>query len=291
MLKLVFYAILLGLTLTFLTSHAWADENMTSSDSSVSMFNPENSHTNTYSNSAYNFSILPPQGLIPVSQGNNSDTALVVFANENPDREANFAIYYYQGTPIADSVWAAPDSEVLKVAIAKLFASSKYAIYQENIQRFSDGFVIQAVAAENQTKNAPIIEEFSFWLKDGREYFLVMASSQTGFYQNAAEFERSVYTFYVGSSPTDTKIPPWVKNNAKWWASGSIDDKNFLSGIEYLIKKGIIVVPHTNSTAQSQQQIPLWIKNSAGWWANDEISDDDFVKGIQYLITNGIIKV
>ncbi len=287
LLKLIFFSLLLGLTLT---GYAWGDENMTISSAATPMFNTANVHTNTYSNPAYNFSILPPTGWISVGQGNKSDTALAVFANENPEREANFAIYYYQGKPISEAVLATPDSQILKVAIAKLFDDSKYAVYQDNIQRFSDGFAIQAVAAENKT-NTPVIEEFSFWLNDGRQYFLVLASSQNGFYQNAAEFERSVYTFYAGPPPTETKIPPWVKNNAKWWSAGTIDDQNFLSGIQYLIKQRIIVIPTVNNTGPTQQQVPLWIKNSAGWWASGQISDSEFVKGIQYLISNGIIKV
>ena len=38
------------------------------------------------------------------------------------------------------------------------------------------------------------------------------------------------------------QIPEWVKNNAGWWSNGEIDDKSFASGIEYLIKIGLIVV-------------------------------------------------
>ena len=46
------------------------------------------------------------------------------------------------------------------------------------------------------------------------------------------------------SSSTDTAqlVPVWVKNNAGWWAKGEIDDKTFVSGIQYLIKVGIIKV-------------------------------------------------
>ena len=42
---------------------------------------------------------------------------------------------------------------------------------------------------------------------------------------------------------TETQeIPSWVKNNAKWWANGSIDENSFISGIEFLVKEGIIQV-------------------------------------------------
>ncbi|HJT09899.1 MAG TPA: hypothetical protein VJ771_03870 [Candidatus Nitrosotalea sp.] len=292
--KLVLCSLLFVLSLTFLTGHAWADNNMTLQigNAPSPMFNPANIKTNTYSDPTYNFSITPPQGWIPINKGNGSDSALVEFANENPDREATFAIYYYQGKPISDLIRLMPDSEILNLTVSKLFSSSSnFIVYQKNIQRFSDGFVIAALAAKNDTaQTSPAVEEFSFWMEDGRQYFLVMVSSRTGFQQNALEFERSAYTFYVGAIPSDVHIPPWVKNNAKWWSEGTIDDQNFVNGIKYLIEKGIIVVPHTSGTGQSQQ-IPMWIKNSAGWWAQGVISDDDFVKGIQYLISNGIIKL
>ncbi|MEX0862979.1 polysaccharide deacetylase family protein, partial [Nitrosopumilus sp.] len=34
-------------------------------------------------------------------------------------------------------------------------------------------------------------------------------------------------------------VPEWIKSNAGWWADGSIDDKTFVQGIEYLVKNGI----------------------------------------------------
>ena len=33
-----------------------------------------------------------------------------------------------------------------------------------------------------------------------------------------------------------------VKNNAGWWADGTIDDANFIQGIQFLIKEGILRV-------------------------------------------------
>jgi secreted PhoX family phosphatase len=93
------------------------------------------------------------------------------------------------------------------------------------------------------------------------------------------------------TTTTGTQIPSWVKNDAKWWSEDTISDQTFVSGIQYMIKEGIIVVPSTNSSTSQSQQIPSWIKNSAGWWASGQISDDNFVNGIQYLISNGIINV
>jgi len=37
-----------------------------------------------------------------------------------------------------------------------------------------------------------------------------------------------------------SKVPSWIKNNAGWWADGTIDDSTFLSGLEYLVQNRII---------------------------------------------------
>ena len=45
-----------------------------------------------------------------------------------------------------------------------------------------------------------------------------------------------------GSGTGANKIPSWIKNNAGWWADGSIDDNSFVQGIQYLIKEGIMKI-------------------------------------------------
>jgi len=44
------------------------------------------------------------------------------------------------------------------------------------------------------------------------------------------------------SEVAEEKVPDWVKNNAGWWADGSISEEDFLNGIKYLVGKGIIQV-------------------------------------------------
>ena len=39
---------------------------------------------------------------------------------------------------------------------------------------------------------------------------------------------------------SDDEIPDWIKNNAGWWSDGAITDKDYISGIKYLIENGII---------------------------------------------------
>mgnify|MGYP001276382224 CR=1 FL=1 len=87
------------------------------------------------------------------------------------------------------------------------------------------------------------------------------------------------------------EVPGWIKNNAGWWADGTIDDSSFVSGIEWLVSNGIIEVPATAVSGTAESSIPGWVKNTAGWWAGDQISDDDFVNAIQHLIKVGIMSV
>lgn len=164
------------------------------------MFNPANIESNIYNDTAHNFSILPPDGWAAESQSNGTGNALVTFSNQNPQSLANFGIYYGHAKPIPQAIIALPDDEILNQTTSNLFDTSQFTIIQKNIERFSDGFVIQTIIEPKQsTQNTPISEWLLFWLDDGRQYFLILTSSQNNFDQNQAVFERSASTFYVGS--------------------------------------------------------------------------------------------
>ena len=44
----------------------------------------------------------------------------------------------------------------------------------------------------------------------------------------------------VESNPSE--IPVWIKNNAGWWADGSIDDTSFVQGIQFLVQEGFMKI-------------------------------------------------
>lgn len=107
----------------------------------------------------------------------------------------------------------------------------------------------------------------------------------------------TLHTWMVGrviveDSQQRQEIPNWIKNNAKWWSEGQIQDSDFVKGVQYMIKEKIMLIPDLpKSTSPSDQKIPEWIKNNAGWWAQGLISQDDFVNGIKYLVEKSIIQV
>src|SRR3989304_4272888 len=71
----------------------------------------------------------------------------------------------------------------------------------------------------------------------------------------------------------------------------SLGKYGFASGIEYMIKEGIILVSASSGQTSEEAVIPDWIRNNAGWWSADQIGDKDFLAGIEYLVKSGIINV
>lgn len=53
----------------------------------------------------------------------------------------------------------------------------------------------------------------------------------------------TIFSFSLTASATDSSIPDWVKNNAKWWSEGTISEADYITSLEYLIQNGIIDLP------------------------------------------------
>ena len=93
-------------------------------------------------------------------------------------------------------------------------------------------------------------------------------------------------------SPEPKIIPEWVKNNAKWWALGQIDDDSFVQAVSYLLQNKIVVIQDLPYPASwMDKNVPDWVKNNASWWADDLIQEDDFIKGIKFLVEKGVIQI
>ena len=78
---------------------------------------------------------------------------------------------------------------------------------------------------------------------------------------------------------------------ASWWSENQINDKDFVLGLEHLVKQDIIQIPKTQVNTDKSQNIPEWIKSTAGWWSEGGITDDEFKNAIQWLIEKGVMTV
>jgi hypothetical protein len=138
------------------------------------------------------------------------------------------------------------------------------------------------------------IDKSEFSLPSSGEYKMTLAIFSHGQDNQQTYTGIASNTFEIGTgseTSSSVTIPTWIKNNAGWWAEGTISDSDFIQGIQFLIKNQIMKIPTTQVGSGTSQVIPAWIKNNAGWWAEGTISDSDFIQGIQWLITNGIMKV
>ena len=80
-------------------------------------------------------------------------------------------------------------------------------------------------------------------------------------YKNWFDSNFPDYTIYeaVGLlEPAKEKVPAWIKNNAKWWSEGQIDDGTFISGIQFLMTKKIIDIPDLPEQA-SEKARPIFV--------------------------------
>jgi hypothetical protein len=90
---------------------------------------------------------------------------------------------------------------------------------------------------------------------------------------------------------TGESIPDWIRNNALWWSQGAISQSDFVSGLQFLIQKGILKVPATQASETKSDQVPEWVKTNAAWWAEGKVTDTEFVNSVQYLMKIGLIKI
>ena len=97
--------------------------------------------------------------------------------------------------------------------------------------------------------------------------------------------------FEKGLPPELPKIPQWIKTNAEWWITDQISDSEFMEGIDFLFKKGMIFVAGKQIIVESEWRIPSWFKSTASWWHEEKISDDDFLNAIENLVKRKIIVI
>ena len=125
----------------------------------------------------------------------------------------------------------------------------------------------------------------------GKEIFSIQMKSQNNDIDVESISESKKNEIINFESMQKKVIPPWIKNNAGWWADGIIDDESFFLGLQFLIQEKIIKVESKSQKSNDVINIPKWVKNNAGWWADGIIDDESFMSGIEYLVKEKIIQI
>jgi hypothetical protein len=99
------------------------------------------------------------------------------------------------------------------------------------------------VTVETQTPQIKI--SIPQWIKDNIKWWSTGAISEKEFV-GALQYlikEKVIVLPEIPESKStvsEKAVPDWVKNNAIWWSDDKISDIDFVSGIQFLIKEGII---------------------------------------------------
>lgn len=87
-----------------------------------------------------------------------------------------------------------------------------------------------------------------------------------------------------------TDIPSWIRTTAGWWATGQIEDGEFVRAVAYMIQEGIIMV-QAEPAGETRTTIDQWVRTVTQWWAEGQVSDAEFLRGIEYMVNAGIIPI
>lgn len=87
---------------------------------------------------------------------------------------------------------------------------------------------------------------------------------------------------------TATEIPFWVKDTARKWHDGIVNNAEFSKDIQYFISSGL--VKENVKPSYTFDHIPSWVKQLTNWWAQGLVQDDDYVHSIQFLLDENIIR-
>lgn len=106
----------------------------------------------------------------------------------------------------------------------------------------------------SELKYIPFLEGTNF-----STFIFIKSNDPLGEYEVIQRYEdgdeKQLKTFSVVNP---TSIPSWIKNNAEWWANDIIDDSDFISGIQFMIKSGILKIP----VSDNMESILVDIENS-----------------------------
>ena len=84
---------------------------------------------------------------------------------------------------------------------------------------------------------------------------------------------------------TETHLPYWYYNDAKWWSEGKLSDEKFLSSIILILNES------GNLTNSGENEIPTWFLTIGSWFSTYQIDHNEYKLIINYLHSEEILKV
>ena len=173
------------------------------------------------------------------------------------------------------------------------------------------GALVYATSDSSSEKNQKVIftpdavllphgTKFTVTVENGQTKLDVLEGEVTVFPLNEND---PIQTVKAGNSISISKnddpkpkerVPGWIKNIAKWWNEGKLDDADFVTVIQYMVKEKAIYIPDLpkQNIFDQSNYIPTlqFAKTTAKLWAVGEMSEDEFINdSIKSLYEYGII--
>ena len=173
------------------------------------------------------------------------------------------------------------------------------------------GALVYATSDSSSEKNQKVIftpdavllphgTKFTVTVENGQTKLDVLEGEVTVFPLNEND---PIQTVKAGNSISISKnddpkpkerVPGWIKNIAKWWNEGKLDDADFVTVIQYMVKEKVIYIPDLpkQNIFDQSNYIPTlqFAKTTAKLWAVGEMSEDEFINdSIKSLYEYGII--
>lgn len=138
---------------------------------------------------------------------------------------------------------------IFTIVFVLLIPANAFAIENMQIDSYCEGGVFHVVVEDNEGN--PIENAKVYTMKSRSDIEKKFITNENGIVKitnedNVGLIKVLKSKFYDQTYPTNpcelivSEIPTWVKNNAKWWSDGQIDDDSFVNAIKYLIESGII---------------------------------------------------
>jgi hypothetical protein len=170
--------------------------------------------SNSYKNSNHNFSIQPPLnwGILNLPSDVSND-AITVFSNGDKSQLATFGIYHKFNAPnVIDALDSHPDNDILATVVQEMSingSDSRTIAYNGTVDRYNDGVKVSVSSVTHYTadNSASLSENIIYFLNNGNQYTLDMASNPNNIKKNTQLFEDSASTFFVTHANTVPEFP------------------------------------------------------------------------------------
>jgi len=148
---------------------------------------------------------------------------------------------------IADTLPAAEDSWV-DVSLVNAPGSNSYPLASFTYLLVYDDL---KPVTKNKEQAKAVIHMIYWMITDGQEFSpsllyvplsdKVAEIGKQGLSKVTYDGEK-LWDYKSTTSSGSLEIPKWIRDNAKWWSEGLISDQDYINGLQYLIKEGILKV-------------------------------------------------